>query len=273
MFPFYALTVGCELNRPQDFLLSIDKTMLRKMSEGIKLDDYLCEVAATTEGHEFLGAATQGIYLRQIRFFKCWCDTNLQLQSRPIVLDWGAGKGHISYLLSKQGFEVVSCDILSEAEDSSFGQLTPIIDRNKINVLPLKHSSKLPFQDASFDAVVSFGVLEHVEDDIASLFEIRRILKPGGVFYFCFLPYKFSWTQKISHLRGNFYHDRLYSKKTVHHLAQLSSFSVEGVWHGQLFPKNSFSHNNLIEKFDRFICSYTPLRYFATNLEGLLVAK
>lgn len=69
--------------------------------------------------------------------------------------------------------------------------------------------SKLPFQDNSFDAVVSFGAFEHNED-IDSIFEAcYRVLKDDGVLLFSvpnyvspYFPYCY-----ISHtLRG---HDRI----------------------------------------------------------------
>jgi SAM-dependent methyltransferase len=39
----------------------------------------------------------------------------------------------------------------------------------------------LPFDDASFDLILSFHVLEHIPDDIAAMREMRRVLKPGGL--------------------------------------------------------------------------------------------
>jgi ubiquinone/menaquinone biosynthesis C-methylase UbiE len=40
---------------------------------------------------------------------------------------------------------------------------------------------RLPFADAAFDAVVSFGVLHHTPDTRRAISEIRRVVKPGGL--------------------------------------------------------------------------------------------
>ncbi len=39
----------------------------------------------------------------------------------------------------------------------------------------------LPFPDDSFDGVILSEILEHIDDDVAGLREVRRVLKPGGV--------------------------------------------------------------------------------------------
>jgi hypothetical protein len=39
----------------------------------------------------------------------------------------------------------------------------------------------LPFPDDSFDSVILSEILEHVDDDVRGLAEVRRVLKPGGV--------------------------------------------------------------------------------------------
>lgn len=42
----------------------------------------------------------------------------------------------------------------------------------------------IPFRDACFDAVIDFGIIHHVLDWRRCLSEIKRVLKPGGFFYF-----------------------------------------------------------------------------------------
>lgn len=47
----------------------------------------------------------------------------------------------------------------------------------------------LPFEDASFDAVLSFDVFEHVQDVADTLQECRRVLKTGGRLFVVFPSY------------------------------------------------------------------------------------
>jgi SAM-dependent methyltransferase len=43
--------------------------------------------------------------------------------------------------------------------------------------------SHVPFEERTFHAVCLFQVIEHIQDDLAILKEIRRVLKDGGVLY------------------------------------------------------------------------------------------
>lgn len=43
------------------------------------------------------------------------------------------------------------------------------------------HLPPLPYADNSFDSVVSFQVIEHIQNDLMFLKEIHRVLRPGGV--------------------------------------------------------------------------------------------
>lgn len=239
----------------------------------VEIDRYLKDIAVQEPSHRFLVGATGGCYQRMVDMLAAAWRLDEPGRAPVRVLDWGAGKGHINYLMRKAGFDVISCDRKSDGDDSSFNQAAPIIHERDIDVVPLLHDIELPFATATFDLVVSFGVLEHVKNDQASLREIRRVLKPGGVFYFCFLPYWLSWTQRLAHLRGNRYHPILYSKGRMRRKAKLAGFRVVDIWHGQLFPKNSWPHSNAIESLDRFLTTWTPLKYLGTNLEGILVAE
>jgi len=120
-----------------------------------------------------------------------------------------------------------------------------------------------------FDIILSVGVLEHVSNDRASLLEIKRVLKPGGLFFCFFLPTDLSWTQKLAHLRGDFYHERFYNKRVIKEMVTQTGMRLMDVWYRQLFPKNSVHYPNfrLFERIDQFLTETTPLRVFATNIE------
>jgi 2-polyprenyl-3-methyl-5-hydroxy-6-metoxy-1,4-benzoquinol methylase len=53
----------------------------------------------------------------------------------------------------------------------------------------LAKGEQLPFEDAAVDAVLSFDVMEHVQDVPRTLAECRRVLKPGGHLFVVFPSY------------------------------------------------------------------------------------
>lgn len=234
------------------------------------LNQEIIDFVLDLDSHNFLrNPASQNVYLyltNYVRgFSEYWFKGSL---TELKVLDWGCGKGHISYLIQKMGAQITACDA-RDVDESSFSQNTPIIEKASINVTPLEHPYILPFKNATFDIVLSFGVLEHVPNDLASLQEIHRVLKPSGLLFCFFLPYYLSWTQRLAHLRGDFYHDRLYSKKMVKNLLQQSKLELIDIWYRQLLPKNSISYNNhhTFEFIDQWLTEWTPFKYTATNIE------
>ncbi|MBU3661861.1 MAG: class I SAM-dependent methyltransferase [Bacteroidetes bacterium] len=192
------------------------------------------------------------------------------------VLDWGTGKGQVTYFLKK--FEIkntISCDIEEERHDSTFGQDHPIIDKANIKVDPLKHPWVLPYEDSSFDVVVSFGVLEHVPNDLESMKEINRVLKKGGLFFCFHLPRKTGWLHWLARNGGDDYHDRLYDKTVVKRLIEKSNFELLDVWNRSILPKNrfDFKFNHVAERLDLFFVRYTPLNLISTNVEFVAQKK
>jgi SAM-dependent methyltransferase len=189
-------------------------------------------------------------------------------RSNISVLDWGAGKGNVTYLLRKTGFEnILSCDI-EEGKDSFLGS-RPIIEKCELQIISLQHPWLLPFESESFDVVLSYGVLEHVPSDLESLREINRILKPGGLLFCFHLPRKFGYIHFIARQLGDLYHDRFYTRKSCASLLGHTKFRILDIWERSLFPKNrlKFFDPRLMERLDNFLVGYTPLRLISTNIE------
>jgi SAM-dependent methyltransferase len=249
----------------------------KSMSETSPLDLDLINIVRDYPSHNFLmNPASQNIFLYLSRYVKVAAEYYFNADISDIkILDWGCGKGQVTYLLKKLGATIKGCDIRSDADDSSFGQKTPIMEACDIAIDPLEHEYNLPYNSDSIDVVLSFGVLEHVSNDSKSLKEINRVLRNPGLFFCFYLPYTLSWTQCLAHLRGNYYHDRLYSKSGILGLLDQSGFDLLDLWHRQLFPKNTirYPQYRLFEKIDLFLTDKTPLKYFATNIEFVACKK
>lgn len=264
------------LNSKQiDKLRALRKVTFRKR---IEHDYQLNKLVEGYASHAFLAnPPSQYIYQYLVEYTLLFAADYLNKPLKQLkVLDWGCGKGHITYMLQKRGIEVVSCDVQDNNDlDSAFGQDIPIIHKTNISVVPLTHPYQLPFSNQEFDVVLSFGVLEHVPNDLESLKELSRVLKPGGLLFCYFLPYPFSWTQKLAHIKGDFYHDRFYNRKTVNQLLQASNFELLDYWHRALFPKNSINYPAFkqLEQLDQLLCEYTPFKHLATNVEFVAVKQ
>ena len=70
-------------------------------------------------------------------------------------------------------------------------------------IIPVRANAEdtLPFEDASFDAVVAGELLEHVRDPAAVVDEVRRVLRPGGTFVGS-VPNAFRFQSRLLFLAG-----------------------------------------------------------------------
>jgi len=88
-----------------------------------------------------------------------------------VVLDVGCGRGDPTKMLSEKYDYIIGVDVSNVFDRSKISANLDFLQADALN---------LPFKDESFDAVVSFDVIEHVQDDLKFLSEIKRVLKRGG---------------------------------------------------------------------------------------------
>ena len=109
------------------------------------------------------------------------------------VLDYGCGPGH-----DLVGFAVYSKPQRLIGMDVSASSLAEAADRLAVHGAPVEFvnvagRSALPLETASVDHIHSSGVLHHVENPVAILKELRRVLKPGGTMNVMVYNYDSIW--------------------------------------------------------------------------------
>jgi SAM-dependent methyltransferase len=134
--------------------------------------------------------------------------------ARPHILDVGCGTGANLLLLSKYG-DAEGVDISEEA-------LAFCRERGLEKV---KHGAaeELPYEDGTFDLVTAFDVVEHMDDDVAGLREMRRVLRPGGRVLLFVPTFMFLWgvQDEVSN------HRRRYRLPELHRALAEAGFEVE----------------------------------------------
>lgn len=124
----------------------------------------------------------------------------LELVKNKVVLDIGCGDGYGSNLIAEHANEVFAMDIdkitINHAKASY----------KKVNLKFVEGDIRsIKFPDRTFDVVVCFETLEHVEEHFIVLSEFKRILKPNGLLIMS-TPDKTNYSEASNHV--NPYHKR-----------------------------------------------------------------
>lgn len=95
----------------------------------------------------------------------------LRLSPNSRILDVAAGTGEVTRLLQRHGHQVISLDQSRE-------MLRQASARGALAVLG--RAEELPFADGSFDALTFTYLLRYVDEPLACMEELARVVRPGG---------------------------------------------------------------------------------------------
>lgn len=191
------------------------------------------------------------------------------------VLDWGCGYGQMTTLLRDRGMAVRSLDYDPTVDGVAERPLPAFAGST---MLATSESVALPYPDASFDAVLSMGVLEHVQDPEGSLDEVRRVLRPGGVLYCYKLPNVHSYLEWIArrvpsmYAHGDLEFDRLYTVASAVELFERHGYEVLDARYANMLPLTLPGElarrlAPVIWRASRLLSAVPGLRRLATNVQ------
>jgi SAM-dependent methyltransferase len=131
----------------------------------------------------------------------------LALPSRARILDAGCGSGRNMIDLARRGPVTgveLSTPSVEKARERGCGE---VIQGSVLD---------MPFADGSFDFAVSLDVIEHLEDDLGALRELRRTVAPGGALLLTVPAYQWLWSghDEINH------HQRRYTQRSLKAVAE-----------------------------------------------------
>ena len=140
---------------------------------------------------------------------------------RPRILDVGCGTGANLELLGQYG-EAEGVDVSTDA-------LQFCRARGLENVRQ-GEAEKLPYEDGAFDLVTALDVVEHLDDDVAGLREMRRVLKPNGRALLFVPAFMFLWgvQDDVSH------HRRRYTVPGLRRVLSEAGYEVERATYANL---------------------------------------
>jgi SAM-dependent methyltransferase len=126
----------------------------------------------------------------------------LQLPARARILDAGCGSGRNMVDFARHGtvtgIELSHTSVLL-ARERDAGEVVE------------GSVADMPFEGDSFDMAASLDVIEHLEDDLEALRELRRVVAPGGALLVTVPAYQWLWSghDEINH------HHRRYTRGSL----------------------------------------------------------
>lgn len=127
-------------------------------------------------------------------------------------LDVGCGAGH-NMILAKNEKSCKVQGIDPNPGAHGVGRFTST--ENSLENILKGEAESLPFDNDTFDVVFCSHVIEHVNNERKALFEINRVLKPGGVAIIGMPTATMAWIQVFSHYLFTTHRNILFTIKAI----------------------------------------------------------
>src|SRR2546422_10655779 len=129
------------------------------------------------------------------------------------ILDVGCGTGANMHAFARQGATM--------GVDTSLDALA-YCQKRGIQTIALSGVETLPFGNGTFDIVTALDVLEHTDDDLQALREIRRVTRKDGLVLATVPAYGFLWSEHDEALK----HRRRYTAYELRNKLTITGYEV-----------------------------------------------
>ena len=131
----------------------------------------------------------------------------------PRLLDIGCGTGANMKTFGRHG---MTAGIDTSIEALHFCQ------KRGLQTVAVSAVERLPFDDGSFDVITALDVLEHTDDDLDALREIRRVARDEAMLLIAFPAYGFLWSEHDEALK----HRRRYTAYELRNKLTVTGYEV-----------------------------------------------
>ena len=172
------------------------------------------------EGHQTLDVISKADKLNR------WMYDTIRPYCVGNILEIGSGIGNISQFFIAENAQITLtdiresyCTVLKEKFDGNQVMMLDLVDSN----FDIKYAHLL----GTFDTVFALNVVEHIQDDVLAMQNIKKLLKTGGKAVILVPAYQFLYNQFDVELE----HFRRYTIKSLQRIFSASDFKILKSWH------------------------------------------
>ena len=149
---------------------------------------------------------------------------NIDIQETDTVLDIGFGNGYLLKKLSNKNPEkICGIEISADMLNTATGKNRKKVEQGKIQLL-LADVQNLPFEDVSIDKAYTVNTIYFWQDIDKGFSEIKRVLKPDGVFLN--VLYLKKWLDKLPVTQYGF---SKYTIEQIEKATEKNGFKIEQI--------------------------------------------